>query len=1277
MGFDLNKYLLENVKLPESGYGPGAGVGLGAMVGGGNSTIRSEDTKMIWRDMMVKIEALWLDVIDMSEEVYKKALTTLQDIRKLDATASAAATNMFNQLTKVLEAGAQEGGKKEKSDWKIIMERWSEVCSILEYINGEMNPSMPAPPGMPMKSKDQFDKASGQRESVDEGLHAGSFNVGHVRAIMHEAGFKHSGHETSGGYHRNWYEHPEHKGEAAAHHAAKALKSHGAEMKHSEHFKGEYSHEKFHISHEGVGDGNIHVGHNVRKIKTKEATESAAIDHYRSLATHGWTKKDDKGDFTTYKHADHPASLVAVYPHGHWVHWDRGTNIGGTTKGSDIEHHLNDFHRSQEESTELGESWETEQQKDGTRKVFHTSAAEGRTHIGHLKYVGKSTFGGRYSAHGVDGKHLGEFSMTSDAVSALRKHHGIKETVTEGVTLQCPNCHDSMGKDIENPKKVSCSNCGHKFHNPHGDAETPNDHDLPAPKHDYGMMMRDYRYAKSQDDMKRRRGESVEEKKPKVHGSTPAPVVKPPVEVKTDESPGAVGASEANESMEKLPHDAKFHSTDGGYSRISVHSASSGKHFFWKRPNQPGQVQSWTRHSMSNRGVGSEEPSHGKEIHRDHPAVKDLIRQHFSSEPYESYDSLLDAVVLDENKDNQYKVVRKYERLLASLLGQDLPPEVTEKVQSVIFGTFEHVAQMLDEAIKPGMEGVFLTAADCLIAAMKEHTDIKDAYAEIGETTPGHFPRIDLYVEWPVNESMGSAWWVTKGGEAHVVTPGSTHDHTAVNVSKIQKGLGISDEDARRGRHNHIDANTAGDAALAAGHMRVRKVAGVLGVEGHATDSNIGHIQKHFKDHADIDAINWHPPGQQKGHMVRRDKFFNHVTSHADMSPKGHSMTAAFRESCYGFCSLRLVEAHGTRVLRVTDHEGSMVTEFVLGMVDDKTIAENVYGALDTFHDSDPIRNWSPRSVTDSLAQLSERKATGADIDVSAVPQILSGLAVSIGLHESVRLTPLRIKLEQLKDHVAYRFTWNESGVRKVTPYVAMLESGEFVVLDELSTAGSKPVGIMAKKVAMTGSSAAKSTVKTALSRSGALATQASALAAKAPSGPKDTNTGNKEPQLTTRRKHELPPIKTVMSPATLQAGANAHKAHHRMPAEPAPDAPKRTSRIGAAVGSAVGKVKAVGRKLKSWADSLEAVQVTNEMTDKELGDYLASLQAEDTTQQENVQIADAYLTPALLRAYSKDLNRQKRTCDKCGTATPVYPGRYSKNCHGCGEEMKADECNC
>ncbi len=36
------------------------------------------------------------------------------------------------------------------------------------------------------------------------------------------------------------------------------------------------------------------------------------------------------------------------------------------------------------------------------------------------------------------------------------------------VDLRCPNCGDNLGKDVENPPKAYCGNCGCSFPNRRG-----------------------------------------------------------------------------------------------------------------------------------------------------------------------------------------------------------------------------------------------------------------------------------------------------------------------------------------------------------------------------------------------------------------------------------------------------------------------------------------------------------------------------------------------------------------------------------------------------------------------------------------------------------------------------------------------------------------------------------------------------------------------------------------------------------------------------------------
>lgn len=45
----------------------------------------------------------------------------------------------------------------------------------------------------------------------------------------------------------------------------------------------------------------------------------------------------------------------------------------------------------------------------------------------------------------------------------------LNDILTEAVDLRCPNCYDNLGKDVENPRRAYCGNCGTgDINNPRG-----------------------------------------------------------------------------------------------------------------------------------------------------------------------------------------------------------------------------------------------------------------------------------------------------------------------------------------------------------------------------------------------------------------------------------------------------------------------------------------------------------------------------------------------------------------------------------------------------------------------------------------------------------------------------------------------------------------------------------------------------------------------------------------------------------------------------------------
>jgi 8-oxo-dGTP pyrophosphatase MutT (NUDIX family) len=84
---------------------------------------------------------------------------------------------------------------------------------------------------------------------------------------------------------------------------------------------------------------------------------------------------------------------------------------------------------------------------------------------------------------------------------------------------------------------------------------------------------------------------------------------------------------EFRETLEKLPSDADWYSTDGGFSRIWMVSQTSGTSFFWYLPS--GKV------NRTNHPPGYM-PSNGQQISASHPRVKDTIRRFFSFDKFEN-----------------------------------------------------------------------------------------------------------------------------------------------------------------------------------------------------------------------------------------------------------------------------------------------------------------------------------------------------------------------------------------------------------------------------------------------------------------------------------------------------------------------------------------------------------------------------------------------------------------------------------------------------------------
>jgi hypothetical protein len=95
---------------------------------------------------------------------------------------------------------------------------------------------------------------------------------------------------------------------------------------------------------------------------------------------------------------------------------------------------------------------------------------------------------------------------------------------------------------------------------------------------------------------------------------------------------GGTGAMEpgrpalVRETFEKLPNSAKFHSPDGGFSRIWM-KHDKGWHFFQKNR----KTQDWHHDSSASHSEMSDDEA-GKELPRNHPSVKKAVKDNFMSE---------------------------------------------------------------------------------------------------------------------------------------------------------------------------------------------------------------------------------------------------------------------------------------------------------------------------------------------------------------------------------------------------------------------------------------------------------------------------------------------------------------------------------------------------------------------------------------------------------------------------------------------------------------------
>lgn len=164
---DLKEFLAGRKQLTEMGFnspGASANSGLPPMWTG-----RQEKLAAAWQDIMVQMEALFLDVLDESQDIYSQCLPLLKDIRSSRGEACHENLPRFNALVQILAQYVNQS-----PTMALCVSRMQHLMQELQYVCEELAPRDPRVPEAPPRRKDDWTaKTMGQKKPDMTFVHSG------------------------------------------------------------------------------------------------------------------------------------------------------------------------------------------------------------------------------------------------------------------------------------------------------------------------------------------------------------------------------------------------------------------------------------------------------------------------------------------------------------------------------------------------------------------------------------------------------------------------------------------------------------------------------------------------------------------------------------------------------------------------------------------------------------------------------------------------------------------------------------------------------------------------------------------------------------------------------------------------------------------------------------------------------------------------------------------------------------------------------------------------
>lgn len=173
----LKEYLSGRLELTE--FSPSSAV-TGSVSPLTQPSVKTEKLGQIWDDLMLKLWALWGDILDTNDTIYDEAKSSLDELKGMQPEQCKAALGNFKMCYRILEKYQYIDKYTPEPQLKLMLSRMRYLVEELTYLCEQYDPEIPRPPEAPIRTREEWDKkqvqnrkdsrASEQGETPDEGL---------------------------------------------------------------------------------------------------------------------------------------------------------------------------------------------------------------------------------------------------------------------------------------------------------------------------------------------------------------------------------------------------------------------------------------------------------------------------------------------------------------------------------------------------------------------------------------------------------------------------------------------------------------------------------------------------------------------------------------------------------------------------------------------------------------------------------------------------------------------------------------------------------------------------------------------------------------------------------------------------------------------------------------------------------------------------------------------------------------------------------------------------